>query len=227
MAREGELRLIEVEEFDCCPCGGTHVARTGQLGLVLLRGVEKVKQQTRVEFVCGGRALAAARADHDCLQEAARLLTTGAPQLPEALRKQMEERRAAEKARTRLLGRLADYEARALLADAEKSGDRRVVAKVLAEADAGYVRQVASRMVKEPGVQVLLAGRGQPAAVVFAQSTGLEADMGALLREALAGLGGKGGGSKDFAQGSAPEAAQLEKALAEVGRRLRGFPPRS
>ena len=218
--REGELRLIEIEDFDCCPCGGTHVARTGQVGLVLLRGVEKLKQQARVEFVCGGRALRAARADHRSLQEAARLLTTGPEELPNILRKQMEERRAGEKARSRLLERLAEHEARTLVGEARPVGERRLLVKVLPEADASYLRLLASRLVREAGVQVLLANQGTPAAVVFAQSAGLDADMNALLRETLAKVGGKGGGGRDFAQGSAPDGRQLEEVLAEVRQRL-------
>lgn len=226
--RVGELRLIEIEDFDRCACGGTHVARTGQIGLVLLRGVEKLKKHVRVEFVCGGRALAAARADYSHLQEAAHLLTTGAAELPTVLRKQMEERRAAEKARTRLLERLAEHEAHALLEEAESHGERRLVVKVFADAEAGYLRLLAARLVKEPGVQLLFASQAQPArpaggpvALVFAQSRGLSADMNGLLREIVAKLGGKGGGSRDFAQGSAPEATRLEEVLEDARRRLR------
>lgn len=216
-----ELRLIEIEEFDRCPCGGTHVARTGQIGLLLVRGFEKIKQQVRVEFVCGGRALAAARADHQHLSEAARLLTTGAAELPDVLRKQAEERRAAEKQRTRLLERLAEHEARALLGEAEAVGARRILLRVFPEADAGYLRLLAVRLVKEPGVQLLFASRSEPSALVFAQSPGLETDMNALLRAAVQKLGGKGGGSHDFAQGSVPGGAALEEALREASQALR------
>lgn len=215
-----EVRLVEIEDFDHCPCGGTHVARTGQIGLLLARGLEKIKHQVRVEFVCGGRALVAARADHEHLSEAARLLTTGPAELPNVLRKQAEERRAAEKERTRLLERLAEHEARALLDEAERIGERRLLVKVFAEADANYLRLLAARLVQEPGVQILFASRSDPPALVFAQSPGLPADMNALLRAAVQKLGGKGGGSHDFAQGSVPAGAALEEALTEARRHL-------
>ncbi len=217
----GEIRVIEIEDFDRCPCGGTHVARAGQIGLILSRGVEKVKQGVRIEFVCGGRALHAARADFASLSEAARLLTTGTSELPNVIRKQFDERRAAERQRQQLLEQLAEYEARALLAEAEGLCDRRLVVRLLPEADAGYLRLLAARLVKEPGVQVLLANRAQPAALVLAQTPGLAADMNALLREVLQQHGGKGGGSRDFAQGALPDANQVEPALTSATQRLR------
>lgn len=221
-ARQGELRLIDIEDFDRCPCGGTHVARTGQIGLVLLRGTEKLRGQARVEFVCGGRALAAARADYRHLQDAARLLTTGPAELPNVLRKQFEERRAADKARAQLLERLAELEGRALLGEAETVGGRRLLVKVFEDDEADYLRLLAARLVREPNVQLLLATKSRPAAVIFAQTPGGSVDMNALLREALTGLGGKGGGSRDFAQGALPDASRLEEALADARRRLRG-----
>ncbi|MFQ5776614.1 MAG: DHHA1 domain-containing protein [Terriglobia bacterium] len=220
--REGELRLIEVEDFDCCPCGGTHVARTGQIGLLLVRRVEKTKKHVRVEFVCGGRALGAARADHEHLSEAARLLTTGPGEVPALIRKRFEEQRAAERERSRVLEQLAEYEARALLAAAERVGERRVLCKVFDEADAGYLRLLAARLVKESDVQLVFGSRKQPAALVFAQSRGLPGEMSVLLRETVQRLGGKGGGSRDFAQGSVPAGTPLEEVLAEVLRKLRG-----
>ena len=220
-ARQGELRLIDIEDFDRCPCGGTHVARTGQIGLVLLWATENLRGQVRVEFVCGGRALAAARGDYKHLQEAARLLTTGAAELPAVLRKQQEEQRAARQAHGETLERLAELEAGVLLAAAEAIGGRRLLVKVFEGAEADYLRRLGARLVREPNVQLLLAAKSPAAAVVFAQSPGGPADMNALLRETVGALGGKGGGSRDFAQGVLPEAARVEEALTEARRRLR------
>ncbi len=69
--REGVLRAVEIEGIDLQPCGGTHLARTGQAGLLLIRSLERRRDAWRLEFVCGFRALAAARADYLRLGEAA------------------------------------------------------------------------------------------------------------------------------------------------------------
>ena len=55
--REGDVRLVEVEGFDLSACGGTHVDRTGAIGMIAVRKFERLKGLTRVEFVCGRRAL--------------------------------------------------------------------------------------------------------------------------------------------------------------------------
>jgi alanyl-tRNA synthetase len=209
----GILRAIEIEEFDRQPCGGTHVARTGQVGLVLVRKLEKQKQNWRVEFVCGERALRAARADAAVLTEAARLLSCGAPDLPAVLQKALDERQAMHRACGRMLEELAVYEAADLRQGTKQAaGSVLVVARVFDGHDAGRLRLLAKQLVLHGPIYALLATRAG-GHVVFAQSPGLERDMAALLREAIAPAGGKGGGTRDFAQGSVPDSGALEAVL--------------
>ncbi|MBI3669328.1 MAG: alanyl-tRNA editing protein [Acidobacteria bacterium] len=221
--REGILRAIEIEGFDRQPCGGTHVARTGQVGLVLLRKCEKVKENWRVEFVCGERARRAARGDLTTLAEAARLLSCGQGEVPAMVARALEERQSSYRARQRLVEQLAEFQALTLLATearAGKSEAARVVLRVFEDADADYLRMLAGKLVAEPGVQALLAARAG-GHVVFAQSAELGANMNALLRESLQAAGGKGGGTRDFAQGSVPDAGALEGILQRALERLR------
>ncbi len=213
--REGILRAIEIEGFDRQPCGGTHVARTGQVGLVLLRRCEKVKQNWRVEFVCGGRAGHAARGDFAALSEAAQQLSCPLVEVPAMVTRALEERQAGYRARQRLLEQLAEVEALTLLATDARTSQAcapRVVLRVFEDADADHLRLLATKLVAEPGVQALLATRAG-GHIVFAQSAGLAADMNALLREGLQTAAGKGGGTKDFAQGSVPDLGALDGIL--------------
>ncbi|HEV2386745.1 MAG TPA: DHHA1 domain-containing protein [Candidatus Acidoferrales bacterium] len=207
--REGTLRIVAITGFDLQPCGGTHARRTGEVGPILTRRSERVKQDWRVEFVCGNRAVAAACADYDTLGEAAREIGCGPFELPAMVAKLLEERKAAHRERTRLTERLAELEARRLLAE------RPVIVHAFDEADAAFLRQLAARVVAEPGVRVVLASRAARH-FVFAQSKGAAGDMNKLLREIIVPAGGKGGGSKDFAQGTVPEAANLDDLLAKA-----------
>jgi alanyl-tRNA synthetase len=209
--REGVLRAIEVEGFDRQPCGGTHLARSGQAGMLLLRKLEKRRDGWRLEFVCGLRALAAARADFATLRQTASLLSCGLADVPSVVAKTIEERRAQHGAAKRLEERLAELESHALLAKSSPAGagPARIVDAVLDDATPAYLGLVAAKIVAEPHVIGLLAGR-TTGHIAFAQSSGGNADMGKLLREILPAFDGKGGGAKNFAQGSIPGAEQLE-----------------
>jgi len=225
--REGTLRVIEIERFDLQPCGGTHVTRTGQVGMILLRKLERVKQNWRVEFVCGFRALAAARGDFATLGEAAHLFSCGLPEVPAMVGKQIEEGKEGHRARQRLLERLAEVESRALLAaetvtvggrtKVERAG--RVVVRVFEDAQPGYLRLLAAKLVAEPGICALLGTRAG-GHLVFAQSAQGPGEMNALLREAVSAVGGKGGGTRDFAQGSVPDPALLDAVVARAAAQL-------
>jgi alanyl-tRNA synthetase len=212
--REGILRAIEIEGFDRQPCGGTHVARTGQIGMILLRKLEKVKTNWRVEFVCGHRALRAARSDATLLGEAGRLLSCGAADVPAMVARALEERQSGHRARQRLTEELAEVQALMLLATegrAGKAGKPGVVSRVLEEQDPSYLRLLATKIVAQPNVRAILGTRGGH--VIFAQSPGLEGDMNSLLRDCLSNAGGKGGGTRDFAQGSLPDASRVESVV--------------
>jgi alanyl-tRNA synthetase len=211
--REGVLRAIEVEGFDRQPCGGTHLERTGQAGLLLIRKLERSRDTWRVEFACGDRALRAARGDFATLTQAAGLLSCGLPEVPAGVAKVLEERRGLHSAAKRLEERVAEQESRALLSAAPASaGGMRVILRVQDEATPGYLSLLASKMAASGGVVALVAS-GETGHVVFAQSKGLGHDMGALLSATLAEFGGKGGGAKDFAQGSVPDRGKLKALL--------------
>lgn len=95
--RNGPLRVVQMQGIEFNACGGTHVGNTGVIGAVLLRKVEKAKQGWRVEFVCGLRAVRAARRDYELLTETARSLSVGAADLPVRVTKLVENLKAAMK----------------------------------------------------------------------------------------------------------------------------------
>jgi alanyl-tRNA synthetase len=225
--RTGILRAIEIDGFDRQPCGGTHLARTGQAGIVLIRKMERRRDASRVEYVAGYRALAAARADFARLSDVAAQLSCGPAEVPAGITKLLIERREQFSAAKRTDQRLAALEAQSLLQspDAVASLDTiaagfeiRVVAKSLPEATPAYLGFLAAKLVAAQNVIALLVAP-DAGHVVFAQSKGLQSDMGAILRQCLKRLGGKGGGSKDFAQGSLPNPADAGSLL-ECGRDL-------
>jgi alanyl-tRNA synthetase len=206
--RDGDIRLIEIEGVDLNACGGTHLRSTGQIGGLMLRSTEKVRQGWRVEFVCGLRAMAAARRDFGVLTEAAGTLSIPASQLPHSIERLLAEAKHAAKERQKLREEIARYEAAELLASAPVPNGVRMVRRQFADHDADYIKLLASKLAAGPGVVALLASTQQePAAVVFARSAEAKFSCGELMRVALADLGLRGGGSATMAQGQIPRDA--------------------
>lgn len=210
---EGKLRLIEIKGHDLNACGGTHVARTGEIGAILLRKVEKVKQGVRVEFVCGQRAVAAARKDFDALTSAAAMFSSHIYDVPAQIRKTIEEAKSAGKREFKLQEELAEFAAKEFVAQAQQRAGVRVVCKYFADRDAAYIRLLAQRIARRGNAVALLGCSLPQPSLVFGQSTGGAFDMGAWMKAAMTALGGRGGGARDLAQGGAPAGADVEGAL--------------
>jgi alanyl-tRNA synthetase len=212
-SREGEVRLVEVDGFDLSACGGTHVSRTGAVGLILVRKVERMKGLTRVEFMCGGRAQRQARRDFRVLSEAARLFSAALDTVPELIAKQSQELREGMRGRERLLERLAEYQARELWQAAPVIDSRRVVRQVFPAEESAQAKMLAHALAKLPSAVALLGVKGKPTALFFAQTSGGPSEMGTMLKQTVTKFGGKGGGGRDFAQGGGLEESRLDEAL--------------
>jgi alanyl-tRNA synthetase len=211
--REGTIRLIDIADCDRNACGGTHVRSTGQIGGLFVRGIEKVTRGVRIEFVCGLRAVRRARADAAILTETAGLLSVGAADLAESVKRLLNEGKASTRERQKLREELAALHGAKLATEAPIENGVRLVVRAFKDRDRDYVRLLASRTAAAaPATAVIFSAReADPVRVFVARSQGLDFDCGRLLREALASLGLRGGGSGDLAQGDVP--AHQESAL--------------
>jgi alanyl-tRNA synthetase len=218
-----QLRLIDIRDFDLTACGGTHVRSTGQIGAILARKTEKVRQGVRVEFACGERAIAAARRDRVALNEAAGVLSSHIWELPQQVRKLADEGKAARKHQSELLNELAELHAVRLIEGTPETNGLYLVVKSFPCRGLEFIKLLAQKLVRTDGKRaVALLGAGEDApALVFAQTAGLPYDMGALMKEALAASGGRGGGTKDMAQGGVAKVEMIEAALERVRVRVR------
>ena len=204
--RDGTIRLIEIADCDLNACGGTHVKSTGQIGGLLLRGTEKVSRGVRIEFVCGLRAVKAARRDFAILTETGALLSSGAADLPALVSRMQTDAKAAARERQKLREELAGFEATSLAKEAPIANGLRLVEHSWKDRDRDYLRLLASRVAAAtPATAVIFIAReSDPARIFLARSKDLSFDCGRILREALASFGLRGGGSPDLAQGDVP-----------------------
>src|SRR5208282_2444232 len=221
-AEHDELRLVEVADFDLSACGGTHVSASGQIGSIVLRKSERVRQGTRVEFVCGERAVRMARRDYSALSEAAALFSTQLWDVPDQIRKSVEESKLLRKQKEDALDQLAEVMALADLRSQPEIKGNRIVVRVFSDRDINFAKLFAQKLTRTgtPAI-ALVASTVDPPGLVFAQTPALTpasslagaygstADMGALLKQVLSSVGGRGGGSRDFAQGGFPAGSHV------------------
>jgi alanyl-tRNA synthetase len=219
-ARTGVLRVVEVDGFDLSACGGTHVSRTGVVGIVAVASLERFKGASRVSFVCGGRALRAHRHLRDVVLGSTRLLSVTPSELPPAIERSLADAREAARELRRLQADLAVYRAADLRAAAETIGPYRGVLRFEPGMDGAALKGLASAVVAEKGLVAVLAGRGTPVPVVIARAADVPIDASALLRELIADLGGRGGGAATLAQGGV--SATPDRVIEFVRTRLLG-----
>ena len=209
------VRVIEIADFDWSPCGGTHAQRTGEVGLIAVRSWERAKRMTRVQFVCGIRALRDYRAANWTATGVARRCSVGRDEAPEAVDRLLEAHKHLER-RTRTLSELAaTAEARELVEATPALQNRRVVARLFDDRDFDELKLLAHRLVAHQGVIALLATRTHDLVrLVFARSADLTVEVNTLLNAVCQQLDGRGGGKADFAQGGGTRPAIVEQVLA-------------
>ena len=200
--REGTLRLVEIRDFDLSACGGTHVSRTGAIGIVAVTQSERFRGGSRVTFACGSRALRAFRGYRDAVAGAVRVLSVLPHELPGAVERAQLESKDLRKTVSRLQGQLAGHEAARLLEGATIVGDRRVVVQVLEGWDEAGLKAIGSSLVAQSGVVAVLVSAGDSIAAVVARSQNVAIDSSKVLRTLLDRFGGRGGGRPELAQGA-------------------------
>jgi alanyl-tRNA synthetase len=213
--RAGTLRIVSIEGVDRSACGGTHVRSTAEIGAVLVRSSEKVRKTTRVEFVCGRRALRRVRRDLDALSAIAASLSSSLDDAPAVVATQSERLREADNARKKLDRELSGYRVRERY-DATTPGADGVRTIVVRDATSiDELRAFAQAAFALPRV-VVIGALLTPASVLLASSEDSGIDAGRLLKERLAIVGGRGGGSPRLAQGSVPDADVVEAVVASL-----------
>jgi alanyl-tRNA synthetase len=212
----GRIRIVEIPEWDLSACGGTHTRATGEVGIVKVVRWEKVRGNVRVEFLCGGRALADHAWRTEALIDAARRRTLKDRELVAHLERAAEERDDLRKRYDELADRLLLAEARELVGD-PPSG----VADLSASRARDEVRRLALKCLEAGAPWAVAASRGPEPTLVVARAKGPGLDLRPLAEELRAIGGGKGGGGSDYLQVTALDGDRLvaafERAKAALG----------
>ena len=200
--RPGLLRIVTIDAIDRSACGGTHVRSTAEIGTVLLRSVERIRKATRVEFVCGLRAVRRARRDYESLGRVAASLSSSLDEAASLVSTQSERLKELDGTRRKLEKELAAYRMRERYAATppDATGVRRIVVRDATSMD--ELRTLAQAALDLSRAVVIGTLTSPPSILVAAtEDSGISA--GAVLKERLTAAGGKGGGSPRMAQGTA------------------------
>ncbi|HUX86553.1 MAG TPA: DHHA1 domain-containing protein [Chloroflexota bacterium] len=225
--RSGEIRIVEIEGFDFSACGGTHVERTGAIGPIKVRRWERRGSVNRVEFLCGWRALADYAGRFETTRSLAERLSVADSDLFATVSRSLDEVEQLRDDVSRLREMLLDAEAASLAESAQPLSNRpdvQIVCHGYVGRSPDELKRLALAVAKHTPCVVLLGSGGERCHVVFAQSSGLPFDLSRVLRQVAPLFGGRGGGSRDLAQGGAPNPGSVDAALATASQLLAAGP---
>jgi alanyl-tRNA synthetase len=218
------VRVVQVDDYSKELCGGTHVARTGQIGQLVITGESSIGAGLRrIEAVTGEAAAELVGTRLEALRATALLLGEREENVPQRVEALLARLREAEKAARAPRAAGARLDAAAALHGAQDAGNAKVVVQSYPEADANALRGLADDLRGMTGRFVLVSGGaadGKPSILVAASSDLASEgfDAGAVVRQAAPLIGGGGGGRADLAQAGGRDASRLDDAIREAAR---------
>jgi alanyl-tRNA synthetase len=215
-ADKGDVRIVEVEGYDWSGCCGTHVNRTGEVGMIKIIRCERYKGGSRIGFLCGQRALGDYQEKHGLVRDACQLLTAGEDELLSIIKRLQEERKIRTRRIRALTDALLEYEAAALYQNAERLGAYKIIISIFKDREPEDIQNLVKKLIQQESVIALVGLEKEKGYLCFGRSQSVEFDMRPILRDACDVIGGKGGGSPFMAQGNGPEISKLETAIQKV-----------
>ena len=218
--RKGQLRIVEILDFDLSACGGTHCRQTGEVGIIKIRRWERVKQHARVEFYCGWRALRDYRRKNHSIYHLSKIYSSSDTQILENAQIQMARNQEIRKNYTTLENAFLETKSTLLLKKVKRIKGIKVVCEILEENALENISKIAQRITCMPGYVVLLAVTTKKPTLFFACSEDLSYDMSEWIKICAPCIGGRGGGHRTQAQGGGTQKNGLEQALQKALQQL-------
>ncbi|MDO9044139.1 MAG: alanine--tRNA ligase [Methanobacteriaceae archaeon] len=210
------IRVIEIPEVDVQACAGTHVIRTGDIGIIKINKTERVQDGVeRVDFSAGAAAVESMQQNDGLLMESADIFKVNADQLPKTCDRFFSEWKAFKNEISRLKDQMAALKAEGLAGKSETIGDLKVL-KDMIEADMGEMQKMALDLTDADGeFDVVILGNleGKIAGSSSKEAMAVGVKINEIIKESAAVLGGGGGGRPNLAQGAGPKFDKMVEAL--------------
>ena len=216
-----EVRVVQIPGFSSELCGGTHVSRTGDIGLFKVVSESSISAGVRrIEAVTGEGAVLQIQHSSEALQRIAGLLRVAEPELVEQVDRLLSSKRSDERLIDRYKTKLAQSAARDLESEVREKNGVRYVAVKLDDLDRSQLRTLADSLRNQwkSAVVVLTSTEDGAVSIVSAVTKDLTSKVhaGKLVGSVAQAVGGKGGGRPDMAEGGGKDASALPHALAAV-----------
>ncbi len=197
---KGEVRIIEVTDFDSSPCGGTHVRRSGEVGAIGVLGFERYKGGLRVHFCCGGRVLTILTQYRTVLDQLRSAFSAGLDELPQLSQKCIHDKAALSRENHRLQEALVEHESRELIRQAGAQSTGAVIVRQYRDRTLEHLKSLAKHIASHDEAVAILGLKTDPAQAVLARGKNVAVNCQVALKKVSSVHGGCGGGREDFAQ---------------------------
>jgi len=208
--KEGPIRVVEVSGFDYSACGGTHCRRAGEIGLIKVTKTDRIRNNLRFEFVCGGRALRDYQEKNRTVRQAAAFFSVADRDVATTVGKSLTEIKALKKKARKLEERIASYEAREIIHGAQG----KVIQAVFEDKSPEEARFLAVQIIHNAERIVLFCAHGETQShLILAAADGLGLDVRTLIPAVSAVVQVRGGGSPSLVELVTTEKDKLGPAL--------------
>lgn len=209
------IRVVEIEGLDINACCGVHPSCTIELQMIKLKGYEKHKGNTRIQFLAGQRAVNDYLKRDLLFENLCNELSAGEEEVFKSINNLQENIKNLRDDNNRVKAELSKYLIDSLLSSAIMKGNTKIINKIFEKEDTKYLSKLTNSLTEEDNVVVLFASvNNNKVNLIFGCSKNLDnLNMGSILKDTISLLDGNGGGSKFIAQGGGKNNGNLENAI--------------
>lgn len=206
------IRVVKIDDIDMNLCCGVHMKNTLDLRVIKIKKFEKYKKATRIEFLCGTKAIEEMLKRENYLNKICKLLSSNEEDAYKSIENLNNKLNEVNKENRRLEEIISNYEVKEMIESAEKINNMNVIVKVYENKTINYMNKIANKIIeKENNIGLFALKNDDRLNLLFACSKNLEKmDMNILLKDSIKLIDGKGGGSKVLAQGGGKNNSNLD-----------------
>lgn len=207
-----DIRVVKFGDLDTNLCCGVHVKNTLDLRVIKIKKFEKYKKATRIEFLCGTKAIDYILKRDNYLNKICKLLSSNEEDAYKGIENLNNKLNESNKENRKLEEIIINYEVKEMIEEAEKTGNMNIIIKTYENKNMNYINKIANKITEiENNIGLFALINEDKLNLLFACSKNLEKlDMNSLLKDSIKLVDGKGGGSKVLAQGGGKNNGNLD-----------------